>query len=55
MLEFLQANLASIIVGAIVFVIIAAVVIKLILDKKNNKSSCGAGCSGCPSSGICHK
>lgn len=55
MLEFIKANIASIIVGAVVFIVVAAVFIKLIRDKKNHKSSCGAGCSGCALSGICQK
>ncbi len=55
MLNFLMNNLPSIIVGIIVFAVFGAVVIKLICDKKNHKSSCGAGCSGCPMAGQCHK
>ncbi|MGI6623247.1 MAG: FeoB-associated Cys-rich membrane protein [Acetivibrionales bacterium] len=55
MLNFLIDNLASIIVGAIVLLIVSAVLIKLIRDKKNHKSSCGACCSGCPMAGDCHK
>ncbi|MGI6086075.1 MAG: FeoB-associated Cys-rich membrane protein [Acetivibrionales bacterium] len=55
MLDFLVANLASIITGIIVFIIIGAVVLKLIRDKKNHKSSCAAGCAGCPMAGKCHE
>lgn len=55
MLNFISTNLASIIIGAIVFIIVGAVFIKLIRDKKNHKSSCGAGCGGCPMSNDCHK
>lgn len=55
MLNFVIENLASIIVGAIVLLIVGAVVIKLIRDRKNQKSSCGACCSGCPLGGECHK
>ncbi|NLE25871.1 MAG: FeoB-associated Cys-rich membrane protein [Clostridiaceae bacterium] len=55
MLNFLINNLPSIIVGTIVFVIIGAVVMKLIRDKKNHKSSCGACCAGCPMAGKCHE
>ena len=55
MLEFIINNLSSIIVGAVVFLIVGSVVIKLIRDKKNHKSSCGAGCAGCPLAGECHK
>lgn len=52
MLSIIMANLSTIIVGAIVFAVIAAVLVKLIRDKLNHKSSCG-GCAGCPSAGIC--
>lgn len=55
MLDFIIANLSSIIVGAIVLLIVSAVVIKLIRDKMKHKSSCGACCSGCPMAKDCHK
>ncbi len=53
MLNFIFENLASIIVGAVVFTIVAAVVIKMIRDRKNKKNSCGCGCSGCAGAGKC--
>ena len=54
MFEFIVQNLSTIIVGIIVLGIFAAVVVKLIKDHKNHKTSCGCGCDGCPSSDICH-
>lgn len=53
MLDLIIQNLANIIVGAVVLVIISAVIIKMLNDKRNNKSSCSCGCSGCPSSAKC--
>jgi len=53
MLEFIKGNVATILVGAVVFALFAAVMVKLIRDKLNHKSSC-AGCAGCPSAGMCH-
>ena len=54
MLEFLSANLGTVIVGAVLVAILAAVVLKMRKDKKNGAScSCGCGCSGCPSAGMC--
>ena len=41
MLDFISNNLASIIIGSFVFIIVGVVFIKLIRDKKNHKSSCG--------------
>jgi hypothetical protein len=46
MFSFIAENLATILVGFVVLVIISAVTIKLVIDKKHHKSSC-SGCSGC--------
>jgi hypothetical protein len=54
MLSFISENLATIIVGAVVFAIFAGVVIKLVRERKLKKTSCGCGCSGCPSAKDCH-
>ena len=50
MLDFLRANLSTIIVAAIVVVIAALAVRKMIKDKKSGKtcSSCGGNCTCCP-------
>lgn len=55
MLNFLIANLASIITGIIVLIIVVAVLIKIIRDKKNHKTPCGSDCAGCPMAGKCHE
>lgn len=57
MLAFLTENFATIIVAAIVLAIIAAILVKMISDKKKGKSSCscGCGCENCAASEICHK
>lgn len=46
-------NLSSILVGAVVFAIVAAAVIGTVKDGKNKKNSCGCGCSECPGVGRC--
>lgn len=55
MLEWLSANLGTVIVGTILFVILAAIVIKMVKDKKKGKTSCGCGCANCAMRGSCHK
>lgn len=55
MLEFLKENIGTIIAGGIVLLVVLFVLLKMRRDKKNHKTSCGCGCSGCPSSEICHK
>ncbi len=56
MLEWLAANLGSILVGLVVLCAVAAVVFKLARDKKRGKGSCscGDGCGSCACSGTCH-
>lgn len=54
MLEFLSANLGTIIVAAVLIIILVGIVLKIRKDKKNGKGcSCGCGCEGCPSAGMC--
>lgn len=55
MVEFLTANLGTIVVGAVLLAIVALIIVNMVKDKKKGKNSCGCGCSNCPSSGICHK
>ena len=56
MVTFFSEHLGDIIVGGILLVIVVAIVVKMVKDKKAGKSSCGCGggCSGCASSNICH-
>ncbi|NBJ88197.1 FeoB-associated Cys-rich membrane protein [Acutalibacter sp. 1XD8-36] len=48
-------NLPTIIIGAIIAVIFAAIVIRGIIKRKRGEGGCGCGCSGCPNSAVCHK
>ena len=53
-MEWLQQNVGTIVVAAVVACMIAALAIKLISDKKRGKSSCGCGCGGCAMRDRCH-
>ena len=46
--------LPTIIVGVIIAALFVGVVTKGIQNRKNGKSSCSCGCSGCGMSDICH-
>ena len=54
MLNWLATNAASIIVSIILAVLVIAIIVKLIRDKRNGKSSCGCGCTNCAMQGTCH-
>lgn len=55
MINFLTENLATIIISGILILICSAIIAQQIKNKKNGKTSCGCGCSGCAMSSICHK
>jgi hypothetical protein len=55
MLAWLTANLGTIIVTLILIGIVAAIIFKMIKDKKSGKGSCGCGCEHCAMHGKCHK
>ncbi len=55
MLAFLTANLGNIIVSLALIVIVTLIVVNLVGKKKKGQSTCGCGCSNCPSAGMCHK
>ena len=54
MLTWIKANLATVIISAVLIVIVAAIIISIVKDKRRGKSSCGCKCASCPMSGSCH-
>ncbi len=54
MWQWIRNNPATIIISVILFTALAAIAVKLIKDKKQGKSSCGAGCKNCALCGKCH-
>ncbi len=52
MLAFLQANLASILIGAVVVAALLAAAI-FVFKKNNGGGSCGCGCEACPHATEC--
>ena len=51
---WLQENFASILVGLVLLIVVAAVVVRMVRDKKAGKSGCGCGCEGCAKHSFCH-
>ena len=57
MLEWLTANLGTILISAGLIVIVALIIRSIVRDKKAGISSCGAkcgGCGACAMAGKCH-
>lgn len=54
MLAWIMKNIGTILICAILFVIVAAVIVSMLRDRKKGKSSCGCNCAHCAMSGTCH-
>lgn len=54
MISFITENLGTIIITVVVVAILAAIVVKLVRDKRKGKSSCGGNCAHCAMGGSCH-
>ena len=54
MLEFLAANLSTILISIVLLAIVVLISIHLVLEKKRGQSSCGCGCAHCAMQGACH-
>ena len=55
MIGWLVSNISTIIIALIIGAIVAAVIVKMVRDKKRGLSSCGCNCSACAMNGACHK
>lgn len=55
MLLWFKSNLATILIGVALLLIIALIVVKLVKDKRKGRSFCGGGCANCSMNGRCHK
>lgn len=54
MLNWITANLSTIVVSAILLAIVTLISLHLIRQKKQGKSSCGCSCAHCAMHGQCH-
>ena len=53
MLTWLCENAATLVIGGLLLAAVAAIVVKIVRDRKKGKSTCGCGCSSCPMGGAC--
>ncbi len=54
MFTWISENMGTIVIGAILAAVVAAVIVHMVRNKKRGRSSCGCGCSGCAMNGSCH-
>lgn len=53
MLTWFMQNLGTIVVTAVLVVVVACILFKLIKDKKQGRSSCGGNCAHCSMCAAC--
>ena len=54
MLAYISAHMGYIVVTLVLVLIVAAVVVRMVRDKKTGKGGCGCGCKGCANAPYCH-
>ena len=53
MFSWLASNLATVLICAALAAAVAAIVLRMVRNKKKGCSSCGCGCGNCAMSGSC--
>lgn len=54
MLQWLIANLGTILVCVVIAIVVVAAIRSLVKDKRKGKSTCGNNCAHCAMAGKCH-
>ena len=54
MLQWIGANLGTILICLVLLAIVTFIIVHLIRQKKQGKSSCGCNCAHCAMHGSCH-
>ncbi len=54
MLQWIGANLGTILICLVLLAIITFIIVYLVRQKKQGKSSCGCNCAHCAMHGSCH-
>lgn len=54
MMIWIEQNIGTIVVCALLIAMVAAILLGMRRDKKRGKSSCGGTCAHCAMNGACH-
>ena len=54
MLEYLAQNFGYILVAGVLLLIVAAIILRMVRNRRAGKGGCGHGCAGCAHAGTCH-
>lgn len=54
MFAYISSHMGDIIVFLVLVLLVSAVIVRMVRDKKSGKGGCGCGCEGCANSPYCH-
>ncbi len=54
MFSFIAENLSTILICIVLIAIVVSISVYIVRQKRQGKSSCGAGCAHCAMHGQCH-
>lgn len=54
MLQWISANIGTILISLVLLAVVALIIRSMVHDKKQGKSSCGGNCASCAACGSCH-
>ena len=52
---WLSNNMSTIVVCIVLIAVVTAIIVRMIKNKKQGKSSCGCGCQNCAARSSCHR
>ncbi len=55
MFAWIAENIVTILICLVLALVVTAIIVKLIRDRRKGKSSCGCNCAHCAMAGSCHK
>ncbi len=55
MISWITQNIGTLLVILVLAAVVSAIIIKMVKDKRQGKSSCGHNCAHCAMAGVCHQ
>lgn len=54
MVPYIVSHMGYIAVTLVLVLIVAAIIVRMVKDKKTGRAGCGCGCKGCANAPYCH-
>ena len=54
MVTFIAQHGGEMVVCLVLLLIVGAIIVRMVRDRRAGKGGCGCNCGGCPNAGTCH-